>query len=126
MEKTMKIAELRVVAADVVTKWEQYKGEIQLRPTSLYSLIGLKKTLLERLSQIEETLGEIALRHKGEAQENGTYFIPEDTREAANKDFQDFGDSETSFNYEVIIVAEHDNIPMELFEPLYDFISIEE
>lgn len=121
-KRNLKVAELRNLATMLLTEWANHKDSIRLTGKALYNLLGLKRTLERELEIIEETLRGLAVEHHAEPRQDGSLFIPEEYREEANKAFSDFGESDIEISYGEITLREQDNIPLPIFEALYDFV----
>lgn len=123
---SLSTVEVRNIGTNLFPNWEKQKDEIKLKGRSLYRLIALKKTLEAHLTTVEETLMALAKQHNGVPQENGTIVIPPEHREAANAAFREFGEEMIEIEYQPIVLAEEDNLPVDIFDSLFTFIEYTE
>lgn len=126
MKKTLNTVMIREIGSNLFTNWEGCKNDIKLSGKSLFNLIGLKKTMQEKLTTVEETLAMIASQHGGEPQANGSIIIPEDQRAAAGKALSEFGEELIEIEYNEITLKDTDSLPVAILEAVYEFVRFEE
>lgn len=109
----------------VFQTWDAYVKDIKLNPISLYRLIDLKRKIEICESAIEETIRTIFVNN-GAAEEQGMLRLPNDKQEAVAKEIEDLGNQKEEIEFQKITIKEEDNIPVELFDILFDFVEIKE
>ncbi len=126
MDKKMTTAAVRQSAAQALNAWEESKKDIKLPAKDLFILIGLKKQLEQKLSEIEEAIMMVAIKHNGVQNEDGSISIPEESRVAAGKELNDFAKEEININSDKIFIDSDSFLPIPIFEAFYDFLEIKE
>ena len=126
MIKTMNTFEVRTLAENLITKWEDQKMNIPVSGKALFHIMGVKKTLKSHLRTIGDTLNLLATQHGGEPQANGQFKIPNEQIEDLNKELADFYATEIDIEFTPITLSETDELPVDLMEALYDFIEMAE
>lgn len=125
MTKTMNIGDIRPILDDLLGNWMRERNKIVLSVPSMYALIGLKKTLEDKASQIQETITTLAEQAGGTPQQDGTYHIPDDQVMNLNKQLMEVNAQKIDIEYTPIKISKEDSIPPVILDAIYDFVEIE-
>lgn len=124
MIKTLNAIELRVLAGELLPKWESVRSELKLSPKQLYHLIGLKKALESNYYTINEALAMFLTQEGCTPREDGSFVIPPEKMEFINGKLQEMSEQEVEIEYSPILVGESDVVPPAVMESLFDFIEL--
>lgn len=126
MEKQIQTGKLKTIAEGVVVNWDAMKSDIKLNSKALYNLIGLKKNLMEKGQQINDTLVQLFESNDCKLNDDGTGFlIPNDKQEKMSQLLIEFYDQIAYIDYQPIIIKEEDSLPADLMDLLFDFIEFQ-
>ena len=126
MEKEITLGTIQFMYINLFQKWEAIKDQIQLDPRNLYSLIGLKKTVITEMEKMQEVVREFLNTIEGiDYKEDGSFQVPEDRIDDVNNKIAEMNETKITIHYSPIeIKDENCKIPMEVMEVLFDFIEI--
>lgn len=125
MIKEMTMGEVRIAGTTLLNNWEAERSNIRLGGRSLYNLIAIKKEFEQQVLKIQETVSTLAQNAGGEAQENGSFRIPEENIDDLNARLQELNDEVIEIEYAPIVMKDSDNLPPIFMDALFDFIEIE-
>lgn len=127
MKKEISLNEIQNIYAAIFQDWHRFQENIKLDPKNLYNLIKLKKTILNEVEQMQETLRNFISSIDGVTiNADGTFKIPEDKIVDTNVKLNEMGAIIVEIEYTPIkIISEEQKIPIEVMEALFDFIEVE-
>lgn len=124
MKKDITFGKIMSLSQMLTSSWEDLKGQINLSPKNTYSLIALKRKVLEAGQTFQETIAQIALRHNGEMQPDGSIRVPDEEIDKVNQELAPMQNETTEIEYTPIVVSDDDFLPFGIMEALFDFIEL--
>lgn len=124
MEKTVKVNEIMGLGTFLGTNEDVLEG-VKLNAKSLYGILKLKKTILERFGTAQETLIALAKNYGATPTEEGQGMqVPPDRLEDFNKDYIDLMNEDVVLPYEMIEIPATAECSTKFMEAFFDFILI--
>lgn len=125
MEKIVKFGEVVSLGAYLLNNEDVFEG-MKLKAKAMYSVLKLKKTIVERFSVAQETIMELAKTHGATPanDQQRSLQVPPENVDAFNEDYAELMKEDVSLVYDPIEISEDMECNNKFMETFFDFILI--
>jgi len=124
MEKTLKLGDIIGLGAYLAQNEDLMDG-MKLNARAIYSILKLKKAIIERFNTAQETVLELAKNYGAEPINEGQGIqVPPEKLEDFNKDYADLMRENVALPYDAIEISASSECSAKFMEAFFDFILI--